>query len=400
MSLGTQMKIAQIISTPPFAWATGGSARVVYDLSRELANRGHNVTIITTDLYTPYQRYPSDLEVSGSEKITILRFPYFSDWLAWKKKIYISVDLINYIRVHIGEYDIVHLQDLISIQAVFAAKYCKKKKIPYVLSTHGSLPWLKRPGLAAFLFRFCFGKQILENATIITVLNEYEKQTCQSFGISEEKIIVLHNFLDGDCYTVLPEKNEFRQKFGIKNNEKILLYVGRIEQTKGLDLLIKVFADITKHQHNLKLVIIGNDDGYLEEISLLINTLKITDKVAIIGYVDEKDKISAYVDADIMIYPRNWEPFGLTILEACACGTPVICSTRCGIADYINNTAGLTFTYNSESLKKAITELLDNSELHEKLSIGGKQLITEHFTPKKIVDTVETIYEKVNSNHA
>jgi glycosyltransferase involved in cell wall biosynthesis len=388
------MKIAQVISTPPLAWATGGSARVVYDLSRELVNRGHEITIITTDLYEPGRRYTSDLNVSDPEKLTILRFPYFSEFLAWKKKIYISVGLIKYIRIHIGEYEIVHLQDLISIQAIFTAKYCIKKKIPYIISTHGSLPWLKSPGLFPLIFRFCFGKKILENATAITVLNEYEKQTCQSFGILEAKIAVLHNFIDSQIYTFLPKKNEFKQKFGIKYSKKILLYIGRIEKTKGLDLLIKVFADITKDQNNLLLVIIGNDDGYLEEIRLLINKQKITDNVAIIGYIDEKDKISAYIDADIMIYPRKWEPFGLTILEACACGTPVICSTRCGIAEYINNTAGITFNYNFESLKKAITELLINRELHEKLSKGGKQLIAEQFTPKKIVYDVERLYEK------
>lgn len=390
------MKIAQIISTPPMAWATGGCARVVYDISRELANRGHDVTIITTNLYEPYKEFPSDLEVPGSEKISILRFPYFSDWLAWRKKIYISIGMINYIRNHIEEYDIVHLQDLLSMQAITTAIYCKKRHVPYVLSTHGSLPWLKRSGIVSSFFRFFFGKKIVTNAEIVTVLNEYEKQTGISLGVSKEKIIIMHNFLDPQPFAILPEKNDFKQKFGVNPSDKILLYVGRIEKTKGLDLLVRVFADIVHEQNNLILVIIGNDDdGYLNEIRILMHNLKIEEKVAIIGYVSDKDKISAYVDADIMIYPRKWEPFGLSILEACACGIPVICSTRCGIAEFINGAAGLCFHYDFDSLKNAIVQLLNNPELHDKYSKGGKQLIAEQFTPTKIGDIIEALYNSL-----
>ena len=120
------MKILQIVSTPPFAWATGGCARVVYDISKELVKRGHDVTILTTDLYEPGKRFPYKANPEFIDGIRIIRFKYISNWLAWKNKIYISPGLIWYLKNHLQEYEIIHLQDLISVHAVATVKYCKK----------------------------------------------------------------------------------------------------------------------------------------------------------------------------------------------------------------------------------------------------------------------------------
>ena len=89
------MKILQIISTPPFAWATGGCARVAYDISKELVKSGHDVTMLTTDLYEPNQRYISKTNPEYIDGIQIFRFKQVSNWLAWKHKISISQRLIS-----------------------------------------------------------------------------------------------------------------------------------------------------------------------------------------------------------------------------------------------------------------------------------------------------------------
>ena len=251
------MKIAQVVSTPPMAWGTGGVARVVYDLSKELVKRGHEVTILTTDLYKPNKRYFTADGYEYIDGIKIIRFKNISNQLAWKHKLFISVGLINYLRVHLHEYDIIHLQDIISTQAIATSKSCKKNDVPYIISTHGSIPWLNQDKKINKVFKKLWGYEILKHANKITVLNQYEAEQCKYKGINKDNIKVVYNYIDPDEYRNLPQKMEFKKKYSIKKETQMILYVGRLEKSKGLDLLINAFAELSKDLDDIILVIVG-----------------------------------------------------------------------------------------------------------------------------------------------
>ncbi|MCK9441020.1 MAG: glycosyltransferase family 4 protein [Methanothrix sp.] len=387
------MKIAQVISTPPFAWATGGCARVAFELSKELATRGHEITIITTDLYKPNKRYDSDPEIING--IEIKRFRYISDYLAWHRKIYISPALIKNLKNNLINYDIVHLHDLISLQAYYTSKYCKMYEVPYVVSTHGSVNWLCEKRFLNTFYKNNFGINILNNSKIITTLNAQEAKMCESIGIGKKKIKVLSNPINLADYSNLPKKNNFKNKYNIKNNYKVVLYLGRVEKSKGLDLLLSAFSDVIKDIENSILVIVGPDDGYLPNLIRIVKSLKLEQNVIITGYIDEDEKLAAYLSADVHVSPRPWEPFGITLIESCACGTPVICSKGCGIADIIESGAGFTFS-TKEDLKKCLINILSsNDNAIKKIRTDCKQIVSNHFDSAKIADKLENIYKKV-----
>ncbi|GAJ22860.1 unnamed protein product, partial [marine sediment metagenome] len=170
---------------------------------------------------------------------------------------------------------------------------------------------------------------------------------------------------------------------GLGDDQRIILFLGRIHKIKGLDLLAKAFADLPKPLDNIKLVIVGPDDGYLSSLKKLVTDLGINDKVLFTGPLYGQEKLKAYVDADVYVLPSFYEIFGITVLEALACGTPVIVTNRCGIADAINGQAGLVVPYDKEQLQHALLHLLGDDKMRSQFSEKGKSLVREKFNWEK-----------------
>jgi glycosyltransferase involved in cell wall biosynthesis len=214
-------------------------------------------------------------------------------------------------------------------------------------------------------------------------------------GVSEDKIEIVPNGIDLAEFENLPQRGEFRKKYGLDDSQKIILYLGRIHQTKGIDLLARAFADLTKELDRAKLVIVGPDDGYLPALKKLIKELKIEEKVIFTGPLYEEEKLKTYIDADVFVNPRADEIFGLVFLEALACGTPVICSRGCGIADVIDGQAGLAVPYDKDRLSDAILRMLSDDKMRQQFREKGKLLVRERYNWGKIVEQVEGLYRAV-----
>lgn len=390
-----KLKILQVISTPPFAWATGGCARVVYDFSKELARKGHDVTILTTDLYKPDQRYPKKSEIIDGVKI--IRFKYISNILAWKYKFYFSIGMINYLRKHLKEYDIIHLQDFISPQAYFTSKYCKKYGVPYVITTHGSSYWvLQKNILNQFYLKFV-AKNILKYSNKIIALTKMELEHFKELGINIDKVKVIPNGIDLSPYNDFSIKGNFRRKNGLEN-DKIILYLGRINKIKGIDLLLKAFYKLIKEINNVKLIIVGPDEGYLFELKNLAKELNIDNLVMFTGPLYDEKKLEAYLDADVYVLPSNFETFPITVLEAWACETPVIVTNNCGIANHVKK-AGIVVNDETQ-LKNAILKILIDTEYSKELIKQEKEIVTE-FSWDNVSKKILNLYYGVlfNENH-
>ena len=189
-----------------------------------------------------------------------------------------------------------------------------------------------------WLYDVLFGYRLLKNASKVIALTPFEAQQYIDFGVPEEKIQIIPNGIDLSQYDNLLPNGSFKKKFDITEEMKIVLYLGRIHKIKGLDILVRAFANIVKELDDVKLVIIGPDDGYLRELETLIRLLEIPNNVQIVGYLSGKDKLAAgTVDADVYVLPSRYEIFGITVLESVACGTPIIITDVCGLADYFGD---------------------------------------------------------------
>lgn len=350
---------------------------------------GHEVTILTTDMYKPHQRYcPTN---NKDNNLKILRFKNISNSLAWKYKLYLAPRMIKYLKNNLDQYDVVHLQDLISFAAIATSRYCKKNKIPYILTSHGSLPWLiEKKVQNRFFYRFG-GKNILDNASKVTALNKSEKDSYISLNVPEEKINIIPNGINISNYSKLPKKGEFKKKYGISEYEKIILYLGRLHESKGIDILITSFSLIKKELKNVKLVIVGPDDGALDLLKDQVNEFDLADHALFIGPLNGQNKVEAYVDADVFVTP-SFSGFPLTFLEACVCGTPIVTTNKIEELDWIDGEVGYVVEYDANQIKEAVKEILSDAELMDKLSRNCIKLTKEKFGWEKIAENVEIIY--------
>ncbi|CEA12618.1 glycosyltransferase [Methanobacterium formicicum] len=384
------LKILQVISTPPFAWSTGGCARVSFDLSKELVKRGHDVTILTTNMLEPNQRY-SKKDIEHIDGIRFIRFDYVSDKLAWKYKIYLSLGIINYLKNHVMEYDIVHLQDLISIHAICTAKYCQKFNVPYVSSAHGSLNWLFERKIINTLYNKFFASYILENASRLIALNNTELSLYEKFGLNKKKVQIIPNGISLVKEDILQKKGLFRIKYQINEDQNIILYLGRIHESKGIDLLIRAFSDLKTSVNKSKLVIVGPDDGFMPKIETLVKKLKIKNDVIFTGPLYGDEKKMAYLDADIFVTP-SFTGFPITFLEACSLKTPIITTKNADTLNWIDYQVGFVVPYTQKDLKDAMFNILNDKNLENTFADNCVEMVKKRFTWNIIAENLEKLY--------
>ena len=388
------MKILQV--TPAFVPSKfGGVKAVSYNLSRTLAKRGHEVTVYTTDADIGYSRLRGVYGIRNVDGIDVRYFRNLSNLLAWRHHLWLPLGMIKAMKKEIKTFDIIHLHDFRSIQNIIAHHYAKKHRIPYVLQAHGSvLPFFQKQRLKK-IFDLFFGYKILKNASKVIAVTKTEAEQYKKMGVDENKIKIVPNGIDLSEYEYLPKRGEFRRKYLIQDDEKMILYLGRIHKIKGIDLLVNAFADLVKELDDVRLIIVGPDDGSLSTLKKQIEDLKIGDRILFTGPLFESDKLKAYVDADVYVLPSVYEIFGITVLEAWACGTPVVITDRCGIADIINGQAGLVVPYDKDQLQNALLHLLSDNKIRQQFGEKGKLLVRERFNWEEIAEQVENVYQSV-----
>ncbi|MFC1933562.1 glycosyltransferase [Chloroflexota bacterium] len=387
------MKILHVVSSFKPAWQTGGTSRVAYEISKSLAEKEHEVTVFTTDRGTKKGDVPKNQRITV-DNIRVYYFGNVSGYLA-RKKVVTPYYLPLIARKEIKGFDIIHVHEHRTIPAAIVHYYAKKHNIPYVLQTHGSLATFFQKGWLKRTYDATLGYGILQDAANVIAVTGAEAEQYKSMGVSEDRIRIIPHGVDLAEFKNLPERGEFRRKNSLGDVPRLILYLGRINKTKGLDLLVRAFADIAKLLDDIRLVIAGADDGYLRALKGLTNELRIGEKILFTGPLYGRQKLEAYVDCDVYTLPSSYEIFGITILEACACGVPVIVSDRCGLADVIDGQAGLVVPYNKDRLRDALLHMLNDDKMRLKFGKKGELLVREKFNWEKLVEQVEGVYRGI-----
>lgn len=390
------MRILQVIPYFCPAWAYGGPLRNAYGLCKELVKRGHEVTVFTTDTLDSRNRVKETQEIIDG--IEVRRFRNLSNTIAYRDKIFISPSMIFGLRNSLRNFDMIHMHEYRTLQNLIVHHYAKKYGTPYVLQTRGSMVRIMTKVKLKQLYDILWGYRLLRDASKVVALTQIEAEQYKSMGVSPDKIEIVPNGIDLAEFENLPPRGEFRKKWGINNSQKIVLFLSRIHKIKGPDLLAKAFATLVKDYNNIQLVIAGPDDGYLLSLKKLIADLEISDKVLFTGSLYGQEKLKAYVDADVYVLPSVYETFPVAVLEACACGTPVILTDRCGIAGMIDGQAGLVVPYDKEQLQQALLHMLDDDKMRLRFGEKGKLLVREKFNWENIIKQVVSIYESCISS--
>jgi glycosyltransferase involved in cell wall biosynthesis len=402
------VKILQVSLRFPPAPVYGGVPRTTYLVSKELVKRGHEVTIFTTDAYDANSRLKIWDNPAFMNGITVYRFRTISNYLAYKN-VPIAPAMAFALRGHVKSFDVVHLREYFHFQAPLVHHYATKKNIPYVLQAHGSLP-RSVPGLNAkrgFLskslpkkaFDVLFGHSIIKDASMIIASSRIESDQFKNAfaGFPLEKVVYLPNYIDRSSYDDFPERGHFRKKYGIDCDAKMVLFLSRIHEIKGADLLITAFSRVKRVvDPPLNLVIAGPDEGYVATLKSLADKLGVGNDVVFPGPLYGCEKKEAYVDADVFVLPSRYESFGNVAVEALACGTPAIVTNSCGVSEWINNDVGRVIGQDAGELCRALKTLLQDDDLSKTLGNNGKKLVEKEFGWEKGILQLEKLYEAIS----
>jgi len=364
----------------------GGSIEVVYQLSRALAQAGHEVTIYTSDFELD-QEYIDSLD-------GVKVYPFRGVGLGrLGLGFYFTPGMIRKLRNEVKGFDIVHIHEYISFQNIVAYYYARKYDIPYVLQAHGCIARVMGKQMINRMFDILFGYRILKGASKVIALSNREVKEYKQMGIDQDKIAMIPNGLDIELFNDLPAPGQFKERNDIKE-KRIVLFLGRIHKIKGLAFLVESFSELVKEIEDVVLVLAGPDDGYEEELRGLIKTQNCHDRVKFTGYIGGQEKLSAYVDADVLVYPSIYEVFGLVPFEAIMCGTPVIVTNDCGCGDWVKESgAGYLVKYGDVfGLKETIMKCLTDNDEVKKMAQQGKEYISNNLDWAQVVREIENIY--------
>jgi len=222
----------------------------------------------------------------------------------------------------------------------------------------------------------------------------YRSATICGNGRAKEKILTIPNALNVEEYTTLPQIGHFANKYRL-NNKIIILFLGRLHAIKGIEFLLRSYASLSREVKNTVLVIAGPDGGYAKRARELITALHLHDDVLFLPEYIDKDKLSAYRDATVLVYPSAYEIFGLVPFEAMLCGTPIIVTDDCGCSEVVKEGGfGYVIQYGDiNGLKDAMAYAIENVDEGQASAKRGAQYIFSNLTWEKIAQRFEDAYE-------
>ena len=390
------MKIALVCPASLPATQFGGIVFLAVDLAQEISEMGHNVTIYTTDL---------DFS-NGSNKFNkkLPRIEKFEKFLINRTHVWFSLKLF-FVNTSMSKEiendkpDIIHTIGLRSFQSIIAWRVSKKLNIPLVVSDQGGLtthPFLAESGFflkTLYKIQDFFIKKIINDASVISVANEYEQKIFSSLN-KKSRIKIIRN---GVNLKKLVSKHNFKEKYQINSN--FILFVGRFSKSKGIETLINAFS-IVKNElkdSDIRLVIMGVDFGYQAEMEKLIKKLNLSEEIKVIKNPPRDDVISAYGESEFLVLPSQWELSPLVPLESFAFKKPVISTNSHGIPYTVQNNKNgiLVEPENSLELSNAIVKLLNDSELREKLGQSGYNFVNEECNCVSMAKNSLKLYEDI-----
>ena len=382
----------------------GGPVIKVCALARGLAKRGHAITVLTADLgLTGGNRlgikaercqWGWRMEQGGVEAI------YLST-LVHHRAFTINPRVFGFSRASLGQFDLVHFYGLYDLLGPAVAYFCRRRGIPYVVEPMGMYRPIVHNIRLKRMYHQLFGARFVDGARFLIATSEQEKRELNEDGIEASRIIVRRNGIDAP--EKLPARGEFRRQWGIAEDKRLILFLGRLVPKKSPEVLLDAFIQWRGKddcRESAVLIMAGpeEDTGLVLRLKRVIDQEGLKQNVIFTGPLYGDDKWRAYRDADVFVLPSQNENFGNTVAESAACGTPVIVTDRCGIAPLVGQ-AGLVVRYGRTEVARALGQLLGDSGLWQECREGCSKM-TQALSWEEPIDQTEALYRRCVSEGA
>jgi glycosyltransferase involved in cell wall biosynthesis len=378
----------------------GGPPVKVKALARALAQRGHEVTVLTADWgferrggesgATPAERSPFGWK-QNEDGVTAIYLPTRLKYrsVTWNPAVK------RFCRASVREFDVAHIYGLYDFLGPAVAAVCAKQKIPYVLEPIGMYVPIVRSLALKRIYHAVYGQRMFAKACAIVATSEQEVRELEKGGIAPEKIRLRRNGVDAPPRW--PEPGVLRKRLGIAHQASVILFLGRLSSKKSPELLLEAFALVCgeKAGRDLQLVFAGpDDDGMQKRLAGIAAERGLTESVYFTGALFGDDKWSAYRDADVFVLPSQNENFGNAAAEAVAAETPVIVTENCGIASLLGEVAGVVVQHDAQALAGAVRRVISDGGFRARLKEGCRR-ISAQLGWDEPVREMETLYNRL-----
>jgi glycosyltransferase involved in cell wall biosynthesis len=351
----------------------GGPVVKVRALARGLAQRGHQVTVLTADLglhrldgsAMSFQPCPWGwrAEENGVEAV------YLST-LANYRALTVNPDVIGFCGTSLRHFELVHFYGLYDLFGPAVSYFCRRQGIPYVIEPMGMYRPIDRSIRMKRVWHRSLGDSYWSHAAQIVATSEMEERELLQDGVTREKLVVRYNGIDRAASTANTTRGAFSEKWSIPPGEPLLLFLGRLIPRKGADILIDAFAQACPTEGRLVIAGPEGEPGYLAHLIKRATDAGVESRVIFTGALYDDAKAAVMADADVFVLPSRYENFANSVAEAVSSGIPVIITDACGIRSLIDGRAGLVIAPEQQALAAAIHSLLSDRSLYQKLQAG------------------------------
>jgi glycosyltransferase involved in cell wall biosynthesis len=383
--------------TPALAPVYGGPSQLLPRLVRKLSQSGLMVDVATTDA-NGAESLPVPLgqpvEVDG------LRAYYFHrHWPSWYTT---SWPLTRWLWREGRNYQLFHITAVFSFPSLAAACVASRLGIPYIVSPHGMLePWaLRYKAWKKGPYFAVVERSSLQRAAGLQALTLAEARQLRDLGLRAPTFVV-PNGVDLEEFRGLPDREVFTSLFPEVRGRTIVLFMGRLDPKKGLDVLVAAFARMvgTMHRKDVCLVVAGPDlIGYRPTLERLVEKAQLNAHVVFTGNLAGERKLAALGAADVFVLPSRSEGLSVAVLEAMAAGCPVIVTRACNMPEIEEREAGVVVGDGDvTALANALAALVGDAGLRRAMGERGSALVRERFSWPSVAARMADVYEDIVS---
>ncbi len=316
---------------------TGGMNVYLLQVARQLGRAG-----VRVDVFTRHHDPADPQVVSLGENARVVHIRAGSTGER-KENLHEAVpefvaNLQDYARLCGLRYDLLHSHYWLS--GLAGMQLSRALDVPHVATFHtlGKLKLQARPGESESAVRISAETTLLRSVdgVVVSTRAEAEEMT-RLYGVDPGRVAVIAPGVDLELFRPI-DSSLARERLGV-TEPSMVLYVGRLEPLKGLDILVRAVADLAMSD-TTRLVVVGGDsdsDQLVGELGALARSVGVAERVTFAGAVPQRDLPWYYSAADVLVLPSHYESFGMVALEAMACGTPVVVSRVGGLKTFVRN---------------------------------------------------------------
>jgi glycosyltransferase involved in cell wall biosynthesis len=334
--------------------------------------------------------------------INVEFFPVLNIHVSLLRRFAFSWPLAKAVLRRVKEFDIVHIHSLYLFPALATSYSCRAAGVPYIISPDGILdPFTHRKNrIIKNFYLALFARRDLNHAAAVHFMTQGELEWAKPFGVTAPAFVVNWG-IDLPKYRRIPLPGAFSSRYPEVAGKRLIVYLGRITYSKGLDLLARAFSRVARTHQDTYLVLVGPDrEGYGAKVQRLLGEEGVLERTIFTGMVSEQEKIEALWAAEVFVLPSYVEGFGIAMIEAMACERPVVITRgSCMQNEVAQADAGLVVNCEVDDLAHALTGILDDPEHGKRMGQNGRNLVEAKFTWPRVAEEMLNAYEGIVKCH-